>query len=70
MESKVNTNKTLGLVIFVVGLVLVYFGWQGSESIGGQLTEAVTGQYTDETMLYIVGGIVGIVVGGFMLARK
>lgn len=65
-----NTNRILGLVIFIVGLVLAYFGWQGSESIGGQFTEAVTGRYTDETMLYIIGGVVGIIVGGFLLVRK
>ncbi len=65
-----NTNKSVGLVILIAGLVLAYFGWQGSESIGGQVTEAFTGRYTDETMLYIVGGVVGVIVGGFLLMRK
>jgi len=65
-----NGNKILGLVILAVGVVLIYFGWQGSESISDQVSEAVTGRFTDETMIYIVGGIVAAIIGGFLLTRK
>lgn len=65
-----TSNKAVGLALLVVGLVLTYFGWQSTESIGGQVSEAFTGRYSDETMLFIIGGVVAIAVGGFLLLRK
>jgi drug/metabolite transporter (DMT)-like permease len=64
-------TKLIGLVLLVVGIVLLYFGWQSSESLGDQLTEAVTGRFTDDTMFFIIGGAVAIAAGLFMsVARK
>ena len=60
------SQKLIGLVLMAVGVVLLYFGWQGSESLGDQVTEAVTGRFTDETMWYIFGGIAALVGGVFM----
>jgi len=65
MESK----RMVGLVLLVVGLILLYFGYQASQSIGDQLTEAVTGQYTDSTMWYIIGGAAAI-IGGLYLSMS
>ena len=42
-----------------------------SQSLGDQVTETFTGRFTDETMWYIIGGAVAVVVGGFLaLGRK
>lgn len=65
-----GSQKLIGLVLLVVGVILLYFGWQGSESVGDQVTEAVTGRFTDETMWYIIGGVAAIVGGLFMAVIK
>ncbi|WP_417550250.1 DUF3185 family protein [Methylophaga sp.] len=63
--------KLLGIILLVVGVILLIFGFNASQSLGDQVTETVTGRFTDETMWYIIGGAVAIVVGGFMtLGRK
>jgi len=50
----------------VVGVILLYFGWQSSQSLGDQLTEAVTGRFTDNTMWFIIGGAAAVIAGAFM----
>ncbi len=63
--------KLLGIILLVVGVILLIFGFNASQSLGDQVTETVTGRFTDETMWYIIGGAVAIVIGGFMtLGRK
>lgn len=63
--------KLLGIILLVVGVILLIFGFNASQSLGDQVTETVTGRFTDETMWFIIGGAVAIVVGGFMtLGRK
>jgi hypothetical protein len=64
-------TKMLGIVLLVVGVILLYFGWQASESLGDQVTEAVTGRFTDNTMFYIIAGAAAIAAGLFLsVVRK
>lgn len=66
-----GSQKLVGLVLLVVGIILFYFGWQASQSIGEQLTETFTGRFSDETTWYLIGGAVAVVVGGFLaFSRK
>ncbi|WP_040576784.1 DUF3185 family protein [Methylophaga lonarensis] len=58
-------TRLLGMILLVIGAILLYFGWQSSQSIGDQLTEAVTGRFTDETMWFIISGAVSVVVGAY-----
>ena len=58
--------RLLGIVLLVVGAILLYFGWQSSQSLGDQLTEAVTGRFTDETMWFVISGAVSAVVGAYL----
>lgn len=63
--------KLLGIILLVIGVILLIFGFNASQSLGDQVTETVTGRFTDETMWFIIGGAVAVVVGGFMtLGRK
>ena len=59
-------QKLVGVVLIVIGLILLYFGWQASQSIGEQVVEGVTGRFTDETMWYLIGGAVAVVVGAVL----
>ena len=59
--------RILGAVILVVGVILLYFGFNASEAVTEKVVEGVTGKYTNETMGYIIGGA-ALIVGGGLLA--
>lgn len=61
------SNKVLGLVLLVVGAVLLYLAYQSSQSLGDQVTEAVTGRFTDSTTLYLILGAASAAAGVGML---
>ncbi|MCC5810877.1 MAG: DUF3185 family protein [Ectothiorhodospiraceae bacterium] len=58
--------RLLGLVVLVVGVVLLFFGINATDSIGESINETLTGTYSDETMFYLIGGIAAIVGGGVL----
>ncbi|WP_029888951.1 DUF3185 family protein [Polycyclovorans algicola] len=58
-----GVSKLLGLVLLVGGLIALYFGFNATESLGEQMVEGVTGKFTDNTMLYLVGGGVSAAAG-------
>ncbi|RUO21869.1 DUF3185 family protein [Aliidiomarina haloalkalitolerans] len=65
-------NKFVSLAILVAGLIVLYFGWQEKESAASQVSEAFTGQPTDNAMWFlIVGAVLTIVgIGGFISGMK
>lgn len=65
-------NKFTSLAIFIVGIVLLIFGLNASDSVGSNISEAVTGAPSDKSIWLIGLGILGLVVGGagFFLGRK
>lgn len=56
-------NKILGLVLLVVGLILLFFAYQSSQSLGDQVSEAVTGRFTDSTTWFLILGAASAVAG-------
>lgn len=62
-----NAPRLVGLVLLILGIVLLIFGINATHAIGERAVETVTGKYSEGTMWYIVGGIVGIVAGGALL---
>jgi hypothetical protein len=58
-----GTNKMIGIVLIVVGAALLYFGLQASDAPLEQVRESVTGDYSDRTMLYLIGGAAAAVAG-------
>lgn len=65
-----NQKSILGIALLVAGLILLYFGYNASESMTEGVTEAVTGRYSDKTMIYLIGGAVSSIVGLVMLIKK
>ncbi len=59
-----NSNRVIGLVILVVGIVLLGFGINASQAFTEKVMENVVGRYTEHTMWYIIGGIAMIIGGG------
>jgi len=65
-----GSSKLIGIVLLVVGVVLLYFGYQSSQAVGNQVTEALTGRFTDETMWYLIGGAAVTAAGAFLTFMK
>lgn len=63
-------KKLLGVILIVAGAVLLYFGFNASQSLGDQLTETLTGRFTEQTMLMIVAGAVAVAAGAYLALRK
>jgi hypothetical protein len=56
-------NRILAIVLLVVGLILLFFAYQSSQSLGDQVTEAVTGRFTDSTTWLLILGAASAVAG-------
>lgn len=62
-----STARLAGLVLIVVGGILLYFGYNASETAIESVTETVTGRFSDQTTLYLIGGAACAVVGAGLL---
>jgi hypothetical protein len=62
-------TNIIGLVALAVGAVLLFFAWRASQAPMDQMSEALTGRYTGNTMWYLLGGVVGVVAGVGLLWR-
>lgn len=65
-----NQSKLIGIGLLVVGGILLYIGFNATNSPMEEIGEAFTGKYTDETMMYLIGGGVAAAVGLFMTLKK
>lgn len=62
--------KLIGIALIVIGIGLAFWGYQMSESISSQLTQTITGSYSDKVMTLFIGGAASFVVGLFLFFRK
>jgi hypothetical protein len=58
-----TNNIVLALVLLVVGVILLFFAYQSSQSLGDQVTEAVTGRFTNSTTWFLILGAAASVAG-------
>ena len=65
-----SQRKILGTAFLVFGVVLLYFGVNASNAPVEEISEALTGQYTDQTMVFLIGGAVSAAIGLVLLIRK
>ena len=65
-------SKIPSLAFLIVGVVLLIYGINASDSVSSSVTEAVTGAPSNKTIWLIVLGIIGIVAGGagLLLRRR
>jgi uncharacterized membrane protein len=59
-------NKGIGIALLVVGIVLVIYGFNASNSVSSSVSQAVTGSPTNKTMWLLLGGTAAVIVGGVM----
>lgn len=60
-------SRVLAAVLLVVGLILLLFAYQSSQSLGDQVTEAMTGRFTDSTTWFLIAGAASAVAGAGLL---
>ena len=71
MSSQTQTVfKVSGLILLVVGIGLVIWGYQLSGSVAAQLTHTITGAAPDGVMYRYIGGAAGIATGFFLLLKR
>lgn len=62
-----SASQILGIVVAVIGAILVGFAYHASNAPLDQLSNTLTGRFTDRTMWYLVLGI-GVALGGTLIA--
>lgn len=65
-----SKNQIIGIVLLVVGVILLYFGYEASQSVGEQVVEGVSGSFTDSTVWYLVLGAAAAIGGLAMLVFR
>ena len=63
-------KRLIGIVLLVLGVILLVVGFNASQAPVEELTESFTGRYSDETMVYLIGGAVAAVIGLVLLLKK
>lgn len=62
-------SSIIGLVLLAVGVTLLFFAWRASNAPADQVSEALTGRFTGNTMWYLIGGVIAVVAGGALFFR-
>ena len=65
-----NSRQIIGIVLLVVGAILLFLGYQASQSMGEQVIESLTGRFTDSTTWYFVAGAAAAVGGLILVATR
>ncbi len=65
-----NMMEIIGISLVVLGVGLGVWGYQLSDSIGSQITQAVTGSDTDKVMTLYIAGAVSFFVGIYLFRKN
>jgi hypothetical protein len=64
-------SKIPAIAILIVGVVLLVYGINASNSVSSSITNAVSGTPTNKSIWLIALGVIGIIGGGFgLMFRK
>ena len=69
VASKSN-RKIVGIILAVVGVALLIWGYQMSDSIGNELTKTFTGASSNDVTYRYIAGAVCLAVGTFLFLQK
>ena len=65
-----NMQNIIGIVLVIVGIVALFMGLNASNSIADQVSNSITGRFTQATTWYILGGLAAAVLGLLMIFVK
>ncbi len=63
-------NRGIGIALLAIGIALLVFGINASESFGSEAKRFFTGTPTDKSMWLLIGGIAATTVGAVTTLRK
>tara|TARA_R110000868_G_scaffold61524_6_gene187042 strand:- start:22590 stop:22790 length:201 start_codon:yes stop_codon:yes gene_type:complete len=63
-------KQHLYLILTLVGLVLLFLGFNESNSTANQIARGVTGSFSDKVLVLYISGFVCFVIGGLGLKKK
>ena len=63
-----NTQRILGIVLLVMGVILLIVGLNASHSAADQISNTFTGRFTGATAWYIFGGAAAALFGFLLVA--
>jgi len=68
-DGRTMTKNIVGLAIFGAGIALLILGFNESQSFSSDVSRFFTGNPTDRSVWFLVGGGIAIVVGLFVAIR-
>ena len=69
MATKQNM-KMVGIILIVVGIALLVWGFQLSDSFNNRVTESLTGSSSDPVVIRYIAGAASLAVGAFLFVKK
>ena len=63
-------KKALAAAFVVIGIILLYFGYQEYTSLSSDVSEVFTGSPTENSVWYLAGGAGILTLGVFLLFSK
>lgn len=62
-------NKALGIALLAVGIMLIIFGVNASDSFNSDVSRFFNGRPTNETIWFLVGGVAACIIGVVALLK-
>ena len=56
-------NRAIGIALLVVGVVLIVYGIDASNSVSSNVSRTFTGSPTNKTMWLLLGGAASAIIG-------
>jgi hypothetical protein len=67
-------SRMLGITLIVVGAVLLYLGWEASQTLGEEVRRELLGRFSEGTTRYFVWGggaaVMGLLLTVFGIKRR
>ena len=68
--ANAQNMKLISIVLIVVGVALLIWGFQMSDSVGNQVTESLTGSSTNAVMYRYIAGAASLAAGAYLFFKK
>ena len=62
-------TRIVGIVLLVVGVILLYFSYEASQSLASEVSQMATNEPTNNTIWYLIGGVAAVIIGLYAVIR-
>ena len=69
-KNSMFDKKVISVVLMLIGIGLAYWGYQMSESITSQLSQAFSGSASDGVIIRYIGGAISFAFGLYLFKSK